>query len=176
MKFVVETRNGKEALYCLQKVAGKTVRKWRSRLERAVEFVCAAILLGCFVTLIRLQSYTWATWFALIIGTIALLTGVFFYRIAAWKSGRMLLRRSDSVRYDFDEQGFTVINGDMETRCLYQVVFEMYRYRHFLILFVDKRHGYIVDEQGMVHGDSAELGLFLERSCHMKIEDLNVRK
>lgn len=86
VRFQARMTYGKDALMALQRSAGATTRRKYVRLRRGFDFVISALMLGDGLLMLWTKDYGILTWLMLILGTIFLGFGVFYYDLSVYRA------------------------------------------------------------------------------------------
>lgn len=168
--YQITTTYDRETMLALQRVAGKTTRKWPTRLHRGIEFLFAAVLLGEGTILLWLRGPVYLIVLALLLGCLTLYMGVFYYRIGARQSQKLMVEGAAVQEITLTGEELVSHSAVEESHISYGVVRTLYYYGHYYFLFLDKKHSVILDERGIREGDPAGLAAFLEQKCGTALE------
>lgn len=153
------------ALVALNRAVGKTTRKWQTRISRFVMGFLGVLLLADFAMLVWLGSdETVLIVMSLLLGVLMAFMSVFYYRISARRSARMMIKsgQADMRRYVyFNGERFGAVAGGGSTTYEYSCIKALYTYEKYLFIFIDARHAFIADIGHMEKGGPEGLARFL---------------
>lgn len=155
-------------LLTLNRLAGKTTRKWPTRFNRIFS-AAMGILLFLFGILSWGEEFTSFTLFSLLMGLFFIGLSLGYHHLNASKSRRMMIKTSVPGSIAFGGQGFTERTNLGTSFRPYAAVYALYHFQSRFFIFLDKKHGYILPEKDFSLGLPAEFGSFLEERCNKKI-------
>lgn len=172
MEFQLTTECDKETMLAFARTAGKTTRKWPMRIRRCIDFLFAMFLLIEAALLIWLGSDSPIIIVAIPMGLFFLFLGIFYYPLTAFQMRRLAMKGSSRKNILLTEEGIFSRTEIEEGKMVYSAFDQLFHYCHYYVLFVDKKHGVILDEKGIQQGNPTELSAFLERKCGKQIANL----
>lgn len=89
----------------------------------------------------------------LVIGLLWLFLGLFYFRISAWKSRRMMLKNTGSFLFVLDDEGVTEQTSKGVAHFHYNSFQEAYDDQKRWFLFLDKRYAFILPKEAMTMGN-----------------------
>lgn len=152
-------------LLALNIVSGKTYRKWRSRIVRLLCLLLGGFLLLTSALMIACGEPFSQVIFPVTVGALALLVGIFYHRVNALQSRRMMVKTAGEGTVALSDTEFTEQTSLGTASHPYSAFLSVIRYRGRLFLFVDKRHAYILPDERMTVGDPTGVDAFLEEKC-----------
>lgn len=164
------------AMQAMVRVSARKVSRWW-QLRRVVltvsgivAMVCGALLLSVFRLLDTTERLLCGI--SLLIGVIAFVKGLLFYKLMARKLWRDLLRAGDTMerRFIFQETGFRGIRLNSETRYNYNAIRAAYETRGYYFLLLDTGNSALLDKGGFTEGNAASFRVFLERKLGGPLE------
>lgn len=164
------------AMQALVRVSARKIFRWW-RLRRVVlttsgvvAMVCGALLLGVFRFLDTTERLLCGI--SLLIGMIAFLKGLLFYKLIAQKLWRDLLRAGDTMerRYIFRETAFQGIRINSETCYAYEAIRAAYETPGYYFLFLDSGNSALLDKGGFIEGSASGFRTFLEKKLGGTLE------
>ena len=110
-------------------------------------------------------------WALLIIYPLFLLYYIFLPRILGlrWEKER---RYKGMIRACFDDNGITSDTELDHAVSSYQCFTKLFHWRETYFMFSGKNSAWILPERGLVEGDLASFGAFLEQKTGLKIKEL----
>lgn len=160
----------KEDFRALSKLAGKTTRKWSSRIISVFGF---AVGLFAFLSGILMlwsdREISDLTATLLLFGGLCLVLGFFRNRLNAWGARKQSLQ-VENLTMKFSDEGLAQSSSKAAASVPYHAFECLYHYRDRYFLFVDKLHAYILPEDRFVVGDSADFRAFIEAKTGKTVE------
>lgn len=160
----------KEDFRALSKLAGKTTRKWSSRIISVFGF---AVGLFAFLSGILMlwsdREISDLTATLLLFGGLCLVLGFFRNRLNAWGARKQSLQ-VENLTIKFSDEGLVQSSSKAAASVPYHAFERLYHYRDRYFLFVDKLHAYILPEDRFVVGDSADFRAFIEAKTGKTVE------
>lgn len=173
MDYINKTVYDQNALGALNRLAVKTVQKQKTFLSRAFCFVFGILGLGIGATLLfgPQQDRSLGT-LGILYGVMFLGIGTFWTRFQTWTSRRMLTLGVKNCTFSFDDFSVTVEN-EMETnRYLYRNLYAAVEDENWYVLFLDKKHGIVLDKSGFTMGEAAAFRAYLEEKIGQPVEQI----
>ncbi len=164
-KFQIKVVHDWKVLVELNRLAGKTVRKWQMRLMRAFVLAAGTLAFVAGVMMIAGGQLDVQSIVNIAVGIVFLLLGIFPYQVNAWGSNRNMVNKFKEGIISFTEEAMVLESQLGSSNYFYGIVSDLYRSRGYFFLFVDKRHSYILPESGFVLGSPAEFPAFIEGKC-----------
>lgn len=160
----------KEDFRALSKLAGKTTRKWSSRIISVFGF---AVGLFAFLSGILMlwsdREISDLTATLLLFGGLCLVLG-FFRQPPERMGARKQSLQVENLTMKFSDEGWRRAAARPRHRCRIMRSSGLYHYRDRYFLFVDKLHAYILPEDRFVVGDSADFRAFIEAKTGKTVE------
>ena len=174
VRFQAKMTYGRDALMALQLVAGKTTRRKYVGLRRGFDFVISGLMLIDAAIMLWTGDYGLLTWLMIVLGLVFLGFGAFYYQLSAFRAAKAMSKEEAGLErlVSFTDVRALCIAGRMETKFEYPAFKSLYRWKDFLILFVDDRHALLVDQTGLTLGAAPELQAFLEEKTGKTIVEL----
>lgn len=155
-------------LLSLNRLAGKTTRKWRTRFVRVFSAAVGILLIFSGILLLG-EELTSFTLFSFLMGFFFIGLSLGYHHLNATQSRRMMIKTSGPGAIAFGGQGFTERTNLGTSFRPYAAVYALYHFQSRFFIFLDKKHGYILPEEDFTLGLPAEFGVFLEERCSKKI-------
>ena len=156
----------KEDFRALSKLAGKTTRKWSSRIISVFGF---AVGLFAFLSGILMlwsdREISDLTATLLLFGGLCLVLCFFRSRLNAWGARRQALR-VENLTIKFSDEGLAQSSSKAAASVPYHAFERLYHYRDRYF----KLHAYILPEDRFVVGDSADFRAFIEAKTGKTVE------
>ena len=149
----------KEDFRALSKLAGKTTRKWSSRIISVFGFAVG----------LSDREISDLTATLLLFGGLCLVLGFFRNRLNAWGARKQSLQ-VENLTMKFSDEGLAQSSSKAAASVPYHAFERLYHYRDRYFLFVDKLHAYILPEDRFVVGDSADFRAFIEAKTGKTVE------
>jgi len=105
-------------------------------------------------------------------GLLWFLLGAFYYRYGAWKSRRMLLKNLGSISISLNEKDIHELTSRSEARFSYHLIQEVCFYKNTYIVFLDKKHAFILSLNKLSAGQPDLLAMALEERCGKAVKQL----
>ena len=162
----------KEDFRALSKLAGKTTRRWSSRILSVFGF---AVGLFSFLSGIMMLwsdgEISDLTATLLLFGGLCLTLCFFRNRLDAWGARKKALK-VENLTIKFSDDGMTQSSSKATALVPYHAFERLYHYQARYFLFVDRLHAYILPEDRFVVGDSADFRGFIEAKTGKGVEYL----
>ena len=149
----------KEDFRALSKLAGKTTRKWSSRIISVFGFA-----VGLFAFLSGILMLWSDREISDLTATLLLFGG-----LNAWGARKQSLQ-VENLTMKFSDEGLAQSSSKAAASVPYHAFERLYHYRDRYFLFVDKLHAYILPEDRFVVGDSADFRAFIEAKTGKTVE------
>ncbi len=168
MHFINNTTYNKQSLNALNQLANKTVDPMKKIGQRLLCIVvgAASLYYGYHLQNTTEESSLFAT-AALLYGTLFLLIGVFWVRFQNYTSMRMLTKGVKDCRYDFSDAGFASEHAIAQSNFQYRNIYAISQNELYIALFLDNKHGIIIDKNGFLEGTSDDFIEFLEEKTEL---------
>lgn len=161
------TAYDKHALLDLNRVVSRTTQKGRYRFRRIFLLTLGilGILSGVGLCLIWGELETSDQVLAvgaLIIGILATAEGIFFNRVSAWNSKRMMMKGVSEVQFYFDSQEMRAeVPGREKSSYPYTAFLLAAETADYFVIMIDHRHGFVLKKDGFTKGTADEFRQFL---------------
>lgn len=171
MELINKTDYNQRALSAMNRLACATVLKKKSMTTRSFCYVLGIVGLatGIFVYLRIPDKQTIGT-ICLLYGIILMAVGFKWNRFQAWTSGKMLSPNTVQYTYSFDEDALTVISDAGTSRFAYSRFESAAEDDEWFMLFLDNKHGVIVDKNGFSAGSAEELRTLIQQTMKLPID------
>ena len=167
--FQVEVDDSFRDLLALNRLGGKILKRWHTRVVRVfAAFLGTLFLLGTLPFFFE-QGFSPAALIPLMMGLFLIGLSLGYHYLNALQSRRRMMAAAVKGIITFGRDSFTKCHGLGKSVHPYAAVYALYRDKKRFFLFLDKKHSYILPESGFRSGHPAELGPFLEEKCHKKI-------
>ncbi len=156
--FEVTTAYDKKALLAMNRAANKTFRRGRYLFEKIFHIVLGlwCLIAGGLLLLIFSKLDTSQRVIAVaapVIGVLSLARGLFFSRLGAWASRKMMVEGTNRWTIRFGEEGLSGESGDgVQSAYPYAKVRAIYETQEYFLLQIDKLHCIILDKNGFTQG------------------------
>lgn len=171
MEFINDTNYNKKSLNALNRLAGQTIDPGKKRIYRIVCVVIGALALadGFYLQAVK-QMEGIVPSLVVVYGLLLLFLGLFWYQFQYYTSKRMMTRGMQTCHYHFEEDGFSSKTQLTDTSYYYHNLFAISENDNFYALFLDSKHGIIIDKSGFTKGDSHSFASFLEEKSGLTIK------
>ena len=171
MEFTNVTHYNKKSLNALNRLAGQTIERGKKLFYRTLCTILGVLGLAVGFYLQSIAHTNGAlTSFSFLYGIILLFVGIFWYPFQNYTSKRMLLQELKQYHFQFDETGFSCETQLANTHYLYHNLYAISENDHWFALFLDKKHGIIIDKSGFSSGDPSAFGSFIEEKTGLTIQ------
>lgn len=168
MRFQFKLTYAFEDLLVLNRVVRKTYRRWPARISRGVGFFLCALCVPLGIFLLYLGELL-TGFLDLLLGLVILALTIWYDRINAWASRRLLLKDTGEITVTLDEDGLLEQSLKGEAFYPYGAFIGGFHCRGRYLLFLDKKHGVILPEYAVTAGDPAALGVWLTEKLGKEI-------
>ncbi len=166
MFFQCEIRYTYQDLLSLNRLTSKIYRRVWSVLLRALCIILGLFLLATFLlSVFLLHDPVTELLVPGVVGLLILLVGLFYQRLNALQSWRMMVKGAEEGRFTLDEDGVHEETAKGTSFHPYSAFFEIVDYRERYFFYLDKRHAYILPYSSFTAGNPAALAPFLEKQC-----------
>ena len=178
--FEVTTQYDKKALLAMNRTANKTFRRGKYLFQKIFHIVLGlwCLLGGGLLLLIFDQLDTGERVIAiagLVIGVLSLFRGVFYNRLSARASRKMMVEGTDRWTIRFDGEGLTGESGDgVGSAYPYAKVRGIYEAGEYFLLQIDKLHCVIVDKNGFTQGTNEDFRRFISERTGLEIRFVKI--
>ena len=165
--FEVTTEYNKKALLVMNRIANKTFRKGRYLFHKIFQIVLGlwCLIAGGLLLMIFNKLDTSARVIAIaapVVGVIALLNGIFYNRLSARLSRKMMIEGNNCWTLQFDEEGLSGENAEgVQSAYPYSKIQAVFEAQEYFLLQIDKLHCVILDKSGFTQGTSEDFRRFL---------------
>ena len=165
--FELTTEYNKKALLVMNRVANKTFRRGRYLFHKIFQIVLGlwCLIAGGLLLLVFNQLDASAKVIAAaapVIGVIALTKGLFYNRLSARLSRKMMVEGSNCWTLRFDEEGLSGANAEgVQSAYPYSKIQAIFEAEEYFLLQIDKLHCVILDKSGFTQGTSEDFRRFI---------------
>ena len=159
MRFQFKLTYAFEDLLVLNRVVRKTYRRRPARLIRGFCFLLGALCVPAGGVLLYLGETAMGL-LGLLVSLVLLAQSVWYDRINAWTTRRLLLKDTGEITVTLEEDGIRERSLKGEGFYPYEAVIGGFACRGRYLLFLDKKHGAILPERAITEGDPAALGVW----------------
>ena len=171
MRFQFKLTYAFEDLLVLNRVVRKTYRRWFARISRGVCFLLGALCVPAGGVLLYLGE-TAMGFVGLLVSLVLLALSVWYDRINAWTTRRLLIKGAGEITVTLEEDGARERSLKGEAFYPYEALIGGFHCRGRYLLFLDKKHGAILPERALTEGDPAELGRWLAEKLGKEITEV----
>lgn len=163
MLFINNTVYNKRSLSALNRLANKTIDPAKKLGQRILCTVMgiAGLAYGYYLQTTTQDSNMMAT-VALMYGVIFLLIGIFWNAFQNYTSMRMLSKDIKDCHFEFDETNFSCEHALANTNYHYGKICAISQNDDFIALFLDNKHGIVIDKLGFTEGNTEDFITFVE--------------
>lgn len=173
MNFEVKTILNAKTLVDYQRMAGKTVLRKRTLLQRGgLLGVGVAGLTICSVGLAQ-AGLNGAILFGILLSAIAFVMGLRWYQFQTWKL-RNSVDEGFQQNFCFTEAGMSAQGGETKLAHPYSDIYAVAECDEYFCLFLSRRAGYILPKDGFQAGEAARFGAFIEEMTGKKIDQIKI--
>lgn len=172
MEFVVQSELDFPQFLALNRLAGKTYRRWWTRIFRGVGFVMGGCMLLINALMLRDSGYISGMGLGFFIGVSLLAAAAFYHYFNAWGSSRQMLKAGRASTVTMNETGLTEVTEIATVQYVYNAFFELVDYRTYYFLFLDQKHAYILPKSAFIQGNAADFPQFIEKKCEKQMKHI----
>ena len=176
--FEVVTEYDKKALLAMNRIANKTFRRGRCLFHKIFSIMLGLWCLfgGGLLLLIFNELDTGERVIAIagpVIGALSLFRGLFYNRLSARASRKVMVEGTDRWTLRFGEEGLAGESGDgVGSAYPYSKVRGVYETGEYFLLQIDKLHGVIVDKNGFTQGTPADFREFICQRTGLTVQSV----
>lgn len=167
-----------EINYCIHDLIAlnRTVTRLHRRIWviflRTLSVIAGMVQLLVGGTLLVNRGFSAVVLVNLLLAIFLLGFSLFYFRINAWSSMRMLLKDTGTITVTLDSDGIREHSAKGEGFYPYDAIISISRCRGRYILLLDKRHGIILPDAALVSSAPEALGGFLAEHCGLPIQEI----
>lgn len=165
MEFEVQSSLDFQQLLALNRLSGKTYRKWVSRCWRGIGGLLGSACLALSLLLWWADGFSMGILGFLLLGAVLLASSIFYHYLNAWGSSRQIIQKACQSTVRMDAEGFTEESEMATIYHRYGVFYALYAYSGYFFLFIDQKHAYILPKASFTRGNSEEFPRFIEERC-----------
>lgn len=165
--FEVTTEYNKKAMLVMNRIANKTFRRGRYLFHKIFQIVLGlwCLIAGGLLLLIFNKLDASARVIAVagpVIGVIALMKGIFYSRLGARASRKMMIEGNNCWTLRFGEEGLSGENAEgIQSAYPYSKIQGIFEAQEYFLLQIDKLHCVILDKGGFTQGTSEDFRRFI---------------
>ncbi len=165
--FEVTTEYNKKALLVMNRVANKTFRRGRYLFHKIFQIALGlwCLIAGGLLLMIFNKLDASARVIAVagpVVGVIALTKGIFYDRLSARLSRKMMVEGNHCWTFQFDENGLSGENAEgVQSAYPYSKIQGIFEAQEYFLLQIDKLHCVILDKSGFTQGTSEDFRRFI---------------
>ena len=172
MEFEVRSELDFPQLLALNRLSGKTYRKWISRCSRGIGGLLGSVLILSNILLMQSEGFYIGVVPGFLLGGVFLAVCFFYHYVNAWGSSRQIIKKARQSTVRMDEAGFTEESEMATIHHKYSVFYALYTYSGYFFLFLDKKHAYILPKAAFVRGDPAVFPQFIEEKSGIMMKTI----
>lgn len=178
--FEVTTEYDQRAMLAMNRAANKTFRRGKYLFHKIFQIVLGLwCLLGGGVLLLVFDKLDTGerviTAVALVIGAFSLFKGLFYNRLSARASRKMMVEGADRWTVRFDGEGLSGGTAEgVQSAYPYAKVRGVYETAEYFLLQIDKLHCVILDKDGFTQGTCEEFRRFITEKTGTELRTVNV--
>jgi len=171
MELINTTNYDQKALSAMNRLASATVQKKKTMTTRSfcIGLGILGLAAGIFVYL-RLPEKKTIGNLCLLYGILLMAVGLNWNRFQAWTSGKMMSPGIAKCTYSFEEDAVTVTNDAGESRYAYSRFDAAAEDDDWFMLFMDSKHGMIIDKSGFTAGSDEDLRTLIQETMKLPLD------
>ena len=146
----------------LQRVVGRTFARKQTLRKRTVFLSWGIVCLVVGLYLAFYRNSVVAALLLCVVGSVLLLSGIFFYQLTAWTALRAMGGNLGGSDFTFDKQGILAVRQKAGARFLYTDCCDLMETRNNLYFVTQQGQGLIMDKRQVRGGTVDELRAWLE--------------
>lgn len=157
-------------LLILSRVTAKCYRRVRTLISRVVLFFLGLVMLGMGLLVLIGAGPLTLEILLLAGGLLYIGLSIFYHRLVAWKSRRMLIKNTGEITVTLDDAGVRECSEKVEGFYPYQAFIGCVYSPGWYFLFLDKKHAVILPEGAMIAGDPEHFRDFIQEKTGKPVE------
>lgn len=171
MKFRFQYDYTLEDMIILNQVSEKAYRRKKVLLTRL--FIALLGVGYLFLGTMILRNQSWVTAAIVLLAAVFFLAvAVFYHRMTAWRTRRMMLKGVGELTVDLAEDGLQGYSEKGNGFYPYEAFIGAFYTKGRYLLFADQRHAVLLPERALAQGNLAELKPFLEEKLKKEIIEI----